>query len=78
MTRQQAILIPVMRDTECGFEDEPGGICPYPAQYRVLIDVMYSEDIPARYPPGSERPGQRTVTHACHTHAATLPGIELF
>ena len=57
------------------FEDEDE--CPEPGAFKIYFDTMVSEDVPARYPRGSERPGRRLTSTGCVRHVEEFLGIDL-
>lgn len=62
-------LVVTDRPAECSIMLDPLAetFCPEPG-VRVYIDTMWSEDIPTKYPLGSERPGRRLSSSACPRH----------
>lgn len=68
-SRTVAVVGPLRNPARCWFYD--GGFqCRNDAVATVYYDEMVSEDIPAQYPPGSERQARRSTTLACEHHAA--------
>lgn len=69
MSRRKALIV-TDRPAQCGVGREGKFDTEWCSEsgVRVYVVEMWSEDIPAMYPPGSEREGRRLISAACPRH----------